>query len=244
MKTFIAQTKDDCGREAAAKGAGLIRSALQKKNTAGIILATGASQFDMLLHLQNENLDWQQVSGFHLDEYIGISKNHPASFRKYLKDRFVDDVPLKAFHYIEGDENPEQECNRLAQIIAHRQIDVAFIGIGENGHLAFNDPPADFATKAPFIVVELDEACRRQQMGEGWFDRLADVPKQAISMSINQIMKAKNIICTVPDARKAGAVKQTIEAEISPMVPATILRRHPSVFLYLDQYSAASLKKI
>ena len=241
MEINISQTNDSCGWNAAKKGAGLLRAALEKNGFASIILATGASQFKMLHYLQKEDIDWQRVVAFHLDEYIGISENHPASFRKYLRERFADLVPVKAFYFINGEQNPAAECARLAAIIARHNIDVAFVGIGENGHLAFNDPPADFATDAPFIIVDLDEKCRRQQMGEGWFRRIEDVPRRAISMSIRQIMNAKNIICTVPDARKAVAVKNTVEAEISPEVPATILRQHQRSFLFLDQDAAGLL---
>jgi glucosamine-6-phosphate deaminase len=181
---------------------------------------------------------------FHLDEYVGLPETHPASFRKYLKERLINKVHPGNVHLIKGDaKSPESECERLGKIIIQKEIDVAFVGIGENGHLAFNDPPADFDTKKPYLVVELDDACRKQQLGEGWFKSFDDVPKRAISMSINQIMESKNIICTVPDSRKAQAVKDCLEGDITPDNPASILRNHESAFLFLDKNSAKLLKE-
>jgi len=191
--------------------------------------------------LVKEDIDWSLVTAFHLDEYIGISELHPASFRKYLKERFAEIVSPGEFIYVNGSNNPYEECGRLGQAISRHPIDVAFLGIGENSHLAFNDPPADFETEAAYIVVTIDEDCRRQQMGEGWFTAIDEVPEKAISMSIKQIMKSKTIICTVPDLRKASAVKKTVEGLISPAIPASILRQHPSVWLYLDKDSASML---
>jgi glucosamine-6-phosphate deaminase len=244
MEIIISETKQELGKLAAKKGAELIREAIknnQKNGNANIIVATGASQFEMLSELVKEDINWSVVTGFHLDEYIGIDVSHPASFRKYLKERFVDLVPLKAFHYVNGNE-AENECKRLGEIILQHPIDVAFVGIGENGHLAFNDPPADFETEKPYIVVNLDDDCRRQQLGEGWFPTFDDVPKQAISMSIRQIMKSKSIICTVPDERKAVAVKNTLEGEISPLIPASVLQQHPATWLFLDTAAASVLR--
>ena len=242
MKIVISETKEELGRKAAARGADLIRKAIEEKGEANIIVATGASQFEMLEALVKEDVDWTKVTGFHLDEYIGMPVTHPASFRKYLKERFVDQVPLKAFHYVNGDTGDSQaECDRLGEIIKQKPIDVAFIGIGENGHLAFNDPPADFETEEPYLVVDLDETCRRQQLGEGWFPTLEDVPRQAISMSVNQILKSKAIICSVPDKRKAEAVRGTVESEITPMIPGTALQKHDATWLFLDKDSASLL---
>ncbi len=238
MEIIISATKLEMGKQAAQKGAGIIRKAIDERGAANIIVATGASQFEMLSVLVKENIDWGVVTGFHLDEYIGIDETHPASFRKYLKERFVSLVPLREFHFVNGN-GAEKECKRLSEIIARHPVDVAFVGIGENGHLAFNDPPADFDTEEPYIVVNLDEACRRQQLGEGWFPAFNDVPKQAISMSIRQIMKSKHIICSVPDDRKAVAVKNTLKSEVSPLIPASILQNHPNVFLFLDKKSAS-----
>jgi glucosamine-6-phosphate deaminase len=241
MEIIISETKQILGKKAAQMGAKLIRKAILKKGEANIIVATGASQFDMFNELVKEDIDWSVVTAFHLDEYIGISELHPASFRKYLKERFVDIVSPKEFNYVNGNSDPYEECIRLGKLISKHPVDVAFVGIGENSHLAFNDPPADFKTKDAYLVVTLNEACRRQQMGEGWFPEINDVPEKAISMSINQIMKSKAIICTVPDLRKAEAVKKTVEGSISPLIPASIMRKHEAVWLFLDKDSASML---
>lgn len=241
MKIFVFKTKAELGKKAAADGAEFIRQAIEGRANANIILATGASQFEMLAALVKEKLDWKKVTGFHLDEYIGLAESHPASFRKYLKERFVAKVPIKAFHFINGENEPAAECRRVGDILKNHPIDVAFVGIGENGHLAFNDPPADFETEQPYLIVKLDAACRRQQLGEGWFNTFDEVPDQAISMSIRQIMKSRVIICTVPDSRKARAVKKVVEGKVTPEVPASILQEHPNVRLYLDENSAALL---
>ncbi|MHC4800443.1 MAG: glucosamine-6-phosphate deaminase, partial [Planctomycetota bacterium] len=191
----------------------------------------------------DNDIDWSNVTGFHLDEYIGLPFSHPASFRKYLKQRFVDHAPLCEFHFINGEDDPQAECRRVGELISQHPIDVAFVGIGENGHLAFNDPPADFQTEEPYIVVTLDDACRQQQFGEGWFPSLEDVPQTAISMSIKQIMKSKSIVCSVPDRRKAKAVAVALQGPVTPDVPASILQQHPNVTIYLDR-EAASLMDI
>ncbi len=244
MEISISREKVENGRKAALKGSEAIKAAIAKKGFANIIVATGASQFEMLSELVRADIDWSKVTAFHLDEYIGIPITHPASFRKYLKERFVDEVKkLKVFNYVDG-ENPDpvKECERLGKLIGKVEIDVAFVGIGENGHLAFNDPPADFETEKAYIVVDLDEACRKQQLGEGWFKTMADVPKNAISMGIRQIMKSKVIICTVPDARKAEAVKNTVKGSITNKVPASILKNHQACHLFLDEPAASLLK--
>jgi glucosamine-6-phosphate deaminase len=244
MKTTIAKTKQESGAAAAVLGAKLLREALRKKGKANIIVATGASQFEMIERLVKEpRIDWTRVTAFHLDEYVGMPITHPASFRKYLWERFVSrlPLPLAAFHYLNGESDPQKECLRVGAIIARHPIDVCFAGIGENGHLAFNDPPADFKTAAPYLVVNLDEACRKQQMGEGWFKTLAQVPKQAVSMSIRQIMKSKAIICTVPDRRKAQAVKDCLTGSVTPRHPASILQRHKAASCFLDEASASLL---
>jgi glucosamine-6-phosphate deaminase len=245
MNLNIYKDKQDMGTAAANEIAAIIQRAIQTKNSAAIILATGASQFEMLEHLVTTDVDWSRVTAFHLDEYIGLPETHPASFRCYLQHRFVDKVAsLKQFYYVNGEaDNPYQECQRLGELINNYPIDVACIGIGENGHLAFNDPPADFETEQPYIVVDLDAACRRQQLGEGWFPTFDDVPKQAISMSIQYILKSDAIVCTVPDARKANAVQAAIEGEITNMVPASILQKHPHCSMYLDSDSAQKLAR-
>lgn len=245
MRLVICETKAELGRRAAADGADLIRQAIHQRQQANIILATGASQFEMLAALvAAEGIDWSRVSVFHLDEYIGMPMSHPASFRRYLKERFVDRLPQPpaAFHYLDGQAEPEAECRRVGEIIGRHPIDVAFIGIGENGHLAFNDPPADFRTGQPYLVVQLDEACRRQQLGEGWFLRLEEVPTRAISMSIRQIIKSAAIICSVPDRRKADAVRGAVEGPVTPHLPASILQQHAQATVYLDRDSASLLQ--
>lgn len=244
MEYFVCATKEELGQRAADRGAEAIRRALSQRGGANIIVATGASQFEMLAALTKQwGIDWSCVTAFHLDEYIGMPMTHPASFRKYLKERFVDRLPqrLAAFHYIDGETDPAAECRRLGQLIGQCPIDVAFIGIGENGHLAFNDPPADFQTDEPYLIVALDEACRRQQLGEGWFPSLDDVPRRAISMSIRQIMRSETIVCSVPDRRKAEAVRAALEGPVTPMAPASILQQHKQAAIFLDPQSASLL---
>lgn len=245
MQIQVFEGKQQMAQAAASKAAELLKETLNKEGTATFIAATGASQFEFLGNLTvAPSIEWANTVMFHLDEYVGLSESHPASFRRYLKEKLINKVHPGTVHLVCGDSSdPEAECRRLNEIISGYVVDVAFVGIGENGHLAFNDPPADFQTENPYIVVELDEACRRQQLGEGWFAGLEDVPNQAISMSIRQIMKSKAIVCTVPDKRKAQAVKDCLEEEISPRHPASILREHPNAFLYLDRDAASLLKE-
>lgn len=244
MKISAHLDSDVMAKAAAENAARLLRDAIQKKRQAAFVAATGASQFSFLKHLiAAPGIAWERTTMFHLDEYIGFSADHPASFRRYLRERLTSRVPVGTVHFIEGDAADLQgEVARLNKLLSATPIDVAFVGIGENGHLAFNDPPADFTTEAPYIVVSLDDACRRQQFGEGWFKTLDDVPKQAISMSVRQIMKSAHIICTVPEKRKAQAIKACLEGEVGPMFPASILRTHPACYLYLDRESASLLK--
>jgi len=244
VEKLIYKGRAELGRAAAKTAAGQIKDAIANKGQANIVLATGASQFEVLEKLTAaEGIDWSRVTMFHLDEYIGLGGDHPAGFRKYLRQRFVDKVgELKAVHFINGDApGPEQECERLGELISRQTIDVTLAGIGENGHLAFNDPPADFETQQPYIVVALDEKCRRQQLGEGWFKKLEDVPARAISMSIRQILKSELLIVSVPDLRKASAVKATLEGPVTPNCPASILQEHPNCKLLLDEQSASLL---
>jgi glucosamine-6-phosphate deaminase len=244
MRIGVFDTKDALGAAAARDAADGIRAAVAERGAANVVVATGASQFEMLAHLVEEpGVDWGLVTAFHLDEYVGMAPGHPASFRKYLRKRFVEKVgALAAFHEVRGDApDPAAECRRLGELIAARPIDVSCIGIGENGHIAFNDPPADFETEEPFIVVDLDEACRRQQLGEGWFATLEDVPARAISMSVRQVMKARTLIVSVPDERKAEAVRATHEEPVSPNIPASKLREHADCRLFLDRGSASLL---
>ena len=243
MEIKIYSTSEELGKVAGARAALLTREAIKTNGSANLVLATGTSQFETLKQLLLEpGIDWKKVVMFHLDEYIGLPITHPASFRKYLMDRFISKVPaLKDFHLIYGEADPKAECERLNRVIMQHPIDVALVGIGENGHLAFNDHPADFQIEDPYIIVELDHDCRNQQFGEGWFDSIEEVPHQAISMSVKQILKSKNIICSVPDARKAIPVKNTLEHPPSNLYPASILQLHPHCTLYLDRSSSARI---
>jgi glucosamine-6-phosphate deaminase len=245
MNVKMFADKVQMGREAARHGAGLIRAALAARGAANIIVATGSSQFEMFDVLVAEEVDWRRVTAFHLDEYVGVGFDHPASFRRYLWQRFASrlPVPLREFHYLDAGGDCKAECDRVGAALAAVTIDVAFVGIGENGHLAFNDPPADFVVDAPYIVVELDEACRRQQLGEGWFPMLDDVPRRAISMSVRQILKSREIVCTVPDQRKAVAVREAVEGPVTPRVPASILQQHSATTVYLDAPAASLLTR-
>lgn len=245
MRVIQAPDKFKLGEAAGKAAAELIRETIEEKGSANIILATGSSQFETLNQLIKEDVDWSSVTMFHLDEYIDLPESAPASFRKYLKERFLSKVaPLRAAYLINGETDPEEECERLGRIIEENPIDVALVGIGENGHLAFNDPPADFEIEAPYHVVNLDTQCRMQQLGEGWFNSLDEVPGQAISMSVKQIMKSKHIICSVPDSRKAQAVKNSLEQPVSNLFPASILQQHPDCRFYLDNSSAEKLEKL
>jgi glucosamine-6-phosphate deaminase len=245
MRVDVAPEAADAGRRAAALGADRLREALERRGTASVIVATGASQFEVLASLaQAPGVAWEKVTLFHLDEYLGLPVTHPASFRRYLWERFHAKLPVppRAFHYLDGEAtDPGAECARVGRLIAAVTVDVAFLGIGENAHLAFNDPPADFVTEDPYLVVELDEACRRQQLGEGWFPSLEAVPKRALTMSIRQILKSRELIVTVPDTRKAAAVRESLEGPVTPQVPASILREHPACSLFLDAAAASLL---
>lgn len=244
MKVFIGNDAKDAGISAGNAAAELIIEAIKQKGSANIILATGASQFETLTQLiKRTDIQWDKVTMFHLDEYIGLPLEHKASFRKYLTERFLDLVPpLKAANLINGETDAKEEAARLSKLIAAHPIDVGLVGIGENAHLAFNDPPADFDTEDPYIIIEaLDEDCKKQQMNEGWFKSMSEVPTSAISMSVKQIMRAKHLICSVPDQRKAQAVKNTLEEPISNLHPASILRNHHDCRVFLDKSSASLL---
>ncbi|MDQ0394490.1 glucosamine-6-phosphate deaminase [Labrys monachus] len=239
--------KTALGQAAADLGAQTIRSAIEARGSANIVVATGASQFELIEALvKHGDVDWSRVTAFHLDEYIGMPETHPASFRRYLKERFTSFLPtLGAFHFIIGDApDLDGEIARVNRLIEQHPIDVTFAGIGENAHLAFNDPPADFEAAEPFRVVQLEERCRRQQFGEGWFPTLDAVPHEAITMTIPQIVKSALVILAVPDRRKAEAVRDTLEGPITPLVPASILQRHPACHLFLDPESAALLQQM
>lgn len=243
LQVSIFEKTTDMGDAAANFVADKLNAAIQSNGKANLILATGASQFPFLEALKNKEIDWKKITVFHLDEYKGISDSHPASFRKYLKERILDDVAPKEIFYLNGDaEDVDQEVNRYAEELKKHPIDIACIGIGENGHIAFNDPPvADFNDPKLVKIVELDTACRNQQLGEGWFPTFDDVPKEALTLTITAIINCKAISCVVPDARKAEAVYNSLYSEISTECPGTILRNHPETRLFLDEGSASKI---
>jgi glucosamine-6-phosphate deaminase len=245
MRVRVFDSKQELGAAAAGQAAALVGAAIEARGHARVIVATGASQFEFLEALAARGgVDWSRVTFFHLDEYVGIGEDHPASFRKYLRERVQAPLRPGGFVFVNGTaHDPESECLRLEALLREAPIDLACVGIGENGHLAFNDPPADFATPRAYLVVELDAACRRQQVGEGWFASLDDVPRRAISMSIPQILDARAIICVVPDARKAAAVHACVDGPVSPMAPASALQRHEETTLFLDRESSAQLEQ-
>jgi glucosamine-6-phosphate deaminase len=234
----------ELGQAAANDAAGILRNAIARQGKARIIVATGVSQFSFLKELTaSPGINWQQVEMFHLDEYVGLPITHGASFRKYLLERLINPVSVGRYHLLDGEGDLTELCRKTGTELNTAPIDVAFVGIGENGHLAFNDPPADFESVEPYLIVKLDEDCRRQQVGEGWFKELSEVPERAITMSIHQILKARKILCIVPDQRKALAVKACVEGKISPTAPASILRTHSDVTLYLDEFSSSLLNQ-
>jgi glucosamine-6-phosphate deaminase len=243
MEFRVYPDKQTMAREAAAHAARVLKQCIQEKGAARIVAATGASQFEFLHTLvETDGIDWAKVEMFHLDEYVGLPATHPASFRKYLLERLIQPAGIRKYHLLDGQADPTQVCAEVGREIQREPVDVAFVGIGENGHLAFNDPPADMETEQPYIVVQLDEACRKQQLGEGWFPSLDAVPTTAISMTIREILKANEILCIVPDARKAGAVAACLgDEEVSALHPASALKNHKRVTIYLDQESAALL---
>jgi glucosamine-6-phosphate deaminase len=229
---------------AAQDAAGRIRRAIRERGRARIVAATGASQIAFLDALVREpGIEWDKVEMFHLDEYIGLPMAHPASFRKYLRERLIGPAGITRHHLLDGERDAATVCREIGALICEEPVDVALVGIGENAHLAFNDPPADFQTDDPYLVVRLDQKCRQQQVGEGWFNSLGDVPERAISMSVKQILAAKSIVCVVPDKRKAEAVRASLEGPVDPMAPASILQRHGDTTIYLDRDSASLLKR-
>ena len=234
--------KKALGAAAAQRAADILREAIAARGEARLVAATGASHFELLNALvEAPGIDWKRVEMFHLDEYVGLSAGHRASFRRYLRERLIDRTGIVRHHLIDGEADLTAVIAETTRALEAAPVDVAFVGIGENGHLAFNDPPADFASDAAYIVVELDQACRAQQVGEGWFGSIAEVPRRAITMTARQILKAREILCIVPDARKADAVAATLEGEVRPEVPASILRLHPRATLFLDGPSAAKV---
>jgi glucosamine-6-phosphate deaminase len=242
MRVEILPDRSAASAAAAEHAARALQHAIAAHGCARIIAATGASQFEFLERLTaSPSIDWTRVEMFHLDEYVGLPIDHPASFRKYLLERLIAKTGISRYHLLDGEHDSQRTARDAGRALGAAPIDVAFVGIGENGHLAFNDPPADFNTEEPYVIVTLDEACRRQQVGEGWFASIDDVPSQAISMSIRQILKSREIICLVPDARKAHAVKACLQGPVSPGAPASMLQTHANTTVYLDRDSAALL---
>ena len=241
MNIHIAKNAKELGAKAAAHIASLLRETIKEKGAARLLVSTGASQFETFSHLVKEKVEWSRVEMFHLDEYAGLSEKHKASFRKYLKSRFVSKVNLKAAWFVNGEGDTEAAIAALTKEFAKAPIDVGVIGIGENGHVAFNDPPADFKTKKTYIIVNLDKKCKQQQVREGWFATIADVPPQAITMTPYAILKSRHIVSCVPHGVKAEAIRNTLTGKVSPAVPASILKTHPDWNLYLDAESAAKV---
>jgi glucosamine-6-phosphate deaminase len=243
MLIKVFEDRVSLGQAAAEQAASAIRRAITERGRARIIAATAASQLEFLDVLTKmPGIDWSKVEAFHLDEYIGLPVTHPGSFRKMLLEQLVQKTGMVNYHLLDGDAtDPVAVVQREGRALASMPVDIAFLGIGENGHIAFNDPPADFKTEEPYIIVNLDEACRQQQVGEAWFADISQVPKRAISMSARQILKAREILAVVPGPRKAQAVKLCLEGTISPMAPASILRTHADATVYLDQASASLL---
>jgi glucosamine-6-phosphate deaminase len=240
LKVF--EDKASLARVAAAQAAAAIQRGVAERGRARVVAASAMSQFEFLGVLTSTpDIDWKRIELFHLDEYIGLPMTHPASFCKFLQEHLISKTGITMLHPLNGADDPAEVIRQANKAISAAPIDVAFVGIGENGHLAFNDPPADFETEEPYIVVNLDEACRQQQVGEGWFADLAAVPKQAISMSVQQVLKAREILAVVPDKRKAEAIKACFDGPISPLAPASILRTHPNTTIYLDLQSSALL---
>ena len=243
MDFRICDDRISLGKAAAEQAASAIRQAIDDHGNARIVAATAASQKEFLEALTAAPaLDWNQVEAFHLDEYIGLPISHPGSFRKMLMEQLINRTGIKKYHLLGGDGDAAAVVRRESAALASAPIDIAFLGIGENGHLAFNDPPADFKTEDPYLIVELDEACRQQQVGEAWFSDISQVPIQAISMSIRQIMKIKELIAVVPGPRKADAIAACFNGVVTPMAPASILRNHPNATVYLDKDSAELLE--
>ena len=243
MRIVISRTADELGKRAADAAEIIIKDAISKNGEARIILSTGASQFETLKYLTEKDIDWSKVTMFHLDEYVNLPETHPASFRKYLKERFVAKTNVGKAHFVDG---TKENIAFLTEEIRKAPVDLGIVGIGVNGHIAFNDPPADFETKEAYIIVDLDETCRNQQVGEGWFKTFDDVPKQAVSMSVKRIMMCQKIISAVPYVEKANAVAGTLHNELTNMIPGTMLKTHRYFSLHVDKdsFSKVDVNKI
>jgi len=239
MNMKIFENPVELGKAAAAYCAEIINEVIDRQGKARIVLSTGASQFETIKALIESTIDWSKVEMFHLDEYIGLPESHPASFRKYLKERFLSKINIKQAYMVDGEDDPQKVIASLTAEIRKEPIDLGVIGIGENAHIAFNDPPADFETHDAYICVTLDDVCKQQQVGEGWFATIDDVPKQAISMTVYQIMQCRKIVSCVPHSVKAKAIRDTLNNEPTNRIPATKLKEHPDWTLFLDKESAS-----
>lgn len=243
MKVKVFENSEALGRGAAKYCATVLNKAIAENGNARLLMSTGASQFDTLKALIETDIDWSKVAVFHLDEYVGLPESHPASFRKYLNDRFINIARPGEVHFVDGEGDIQKNIRDLTEEVRKRPIDLALVGIGENAHIAFNDPPADFHTEEAFIIVNLDEKCKRQQVREGWYETIDDVPKQAITMTVYQIMQSKVIVSCVPYKVKADAVKMTLENDLTCEIPATMLKKHENATLFLDEESASLVDK-
>lgn len=242
MKVRIFDSPAALSQAAADHAAASLRASIARNGRVRIVAATAASQLGFLARLVDaEAVDWSKVELFQLDEYIGLPGDHPACFRRMLREHLIEKTRIPTYHLLDGDADAAEVRERVGRALTSDAVDIAFVGIGENAHLAFNDPPADFEATDPYLEVELDDACRNQQVGEGWFPNLDAVPRRALSMSIRQILASRELIVIVPDARKAPAVRATLEEAMSPGVPASILRAHPQATLYLDEPAASLL---
>ena len=241
MKVKLYETTAAMGEAAAEQAAEVLKQAIAKNGSARLLLSTGASQFAFFEAFVKKDVDWKKVEMFHLDEYVGISKNHPASFNRYLRERFIDKVHPGKYHLIDGEKDPEATIKEITELLDRKQVDLGLIGIGENAHIAFNDPPADFADKRAYKVVDLADRCLQQQIGEGWFKTKEECYKQAISMTCDRIMQCKTIISVVPYAVKAEAIYATLTSPLSENVPATLLKNHADTTVYIDKDSASML---
>ncbi len=241
MEITLSENAVQLGERAAALTAEKLNAAINKNGSARLVMSTGASQFETIMSLIKLPVDWSKVEVFHLDEYVDLPITHPASFRKYIKERFGDFVNAKAIYYVNTEGDITANIASLTEKLREAPVDVALIGIGENAHIAFNDPPADFDNDNAYIVVKLAEKCRNQQLGEGWFATIDDVPTHAVSMTVMEIMKSKVIISAVPHAVKAQAIKDTLENDLTPEVPATMLKQHEEIYLFVDKNSASAV---
>jgi len=244
MDIRVVEDRVQMGAQAGALAAQILKGAIESRGQARLVAATGTSQFELLSALcRDRSVDWPSVELFHLDEYLGIPSNHPASFRRFLRERLVEPAGIGTVHWLDGTADPRMVMAEVGIALRRAPIDLACVGVGENGHLAFNEPPADFSTTEPLMVVELQEISRRQQVGEGWFRNLEDVPARAMTMTIPEILRAARIVCVVPDARKARAVRACFGAgRITPDAPASALLGHPGCVVYLDRASATGLE--